>query len=175
AVAALAGKPVLAFAGIADPGKFFATLEAHGIAVAVRSPFPDHHRYTAYEISGLVTCAQRNDLTLVTTEKDMARLSGDPGAVDLTAQLQVLPVILKFRDVPAVEAMLHTVIHGPTASGSRFRSILSTPSSRAGVTPRMRHLLFPPPPSPPCRGWTPVYAAGDGARWPGARAPGYLG
>src|SRR5216683_428100 len=41
AVAALAGKPVLAFAGIADPDKFFATLEACGIPVAVRRSFPD--------------------------------------------------------------------------------------------------------------------------------------
>jgi tetraacyldisaccharide 4'-kinase len=119
AVAALAGKPVLAFAGIADPDKFFATLEAHGIPAAVRKPFPDHHRYAADEISALMVCAERNGLTLLTTEKDLARLQGDPAAVDLAERSQVLPVTLRFRDVPAVEAMLHDVIRsrrGPLAA-----------------------------------------------------------
>src|SRR5262249_11533614 len=44
AVAALRGRPVLAFAGIGDPEKFFATLSAAGIDVAVRRGFGDHHR-----------------------------------------------------------------------------------------------------------------------------------
>jgi tetraacyldisaccharide 4'-kinase len=106
AVAALVGKPVLAFAGIADPGKFFATLEAHGIAAAVRRPFPDHHPYAADEMAGLVACAERRGLTLVTTEKDIARLRGDPTAASLIARSAVLPVTLTFRDVASVEAML---------------------------------------------------------------------
>jgi tetraacyldisaccharide 4'-kinase len=110
AVAALAGKPVLAFAGIADPGKFFATLEAHGIAAAVRKPFPDHHRYAVDEISALLACAQRNGLTPVTTEKDLARLSRDPAATDLIARSATLPVTLTFRQAPAVEAMLRAAI-----------------------------------------------------------------
>lgn len=110
AVAALAGKPVLAFAGIADPDKFFATLAAHGIPAAIRKAFPDHHRYAADEMSALVDCARRNGLTPVTTEKDLARLSGDPAAADLIARSAVLPVTLRFREVPAVEAMLRKVI-----------------------------------------------------------------
>jgi tetraacyldisaccharide 4'-kinase len=110
AVAALAGKPVLAFAGIADPGKFFATLEAHGIAAAVRRPFPDHHPYAADEMAELVACAARDGLTLVTTEKDMARLRGNPAAAELTAQLAVLPVTLRLSDAAGLEAMLRGVI-----------------------------------------------------------------
>jgi tetraacyldisaccharide 4'-kinase len=112
AVAALAGKPVLAFAGIADPDKFFATLEAHGILAAIRKPFPDHHRYAASEISALLACARQNDLTLVTTEKDLARLGANPAAVDLIERSAVLPVTLGFRELPAVEAMLRDVIRG---------------------------------------------------------------
>ena len=106
AVAALAGKPVLAFAGIADPDKFFATLDAHGILAPVRKPFPDHHRYAGDEISALLACAERNGLTPVTTEKDLARLSRDPAAVDLFARSATLPVTLRFREAPAVEAIL---------------------------------------------------------------------
>jgi tetraacyldisaccharide 4'-kinase len=116
AVAALAGKPVLAFAGIADPHKFFATLEAHGIPAAIRKPFPDHHRYAADEMSALVECARRNGLTPVTTEKDLARLVGDPAAADLIERSAVLPVTLRFREVPAVEAMLRKVLRGPNAA-----------------------------------------------------------
>ncbi len=110
ALAELAGKPVLAFAGIADPDKFFATLEAHGIPAAVRKPFPDHHRYRDDEIAALLACAQRNDLTPVTTEKDAARLSRDPAGIDLIARSATLPVTLRFREAPAVEAMLRAAI-----------------------------------------------------------------
>jgi tetraacyldisaccharide 4'-kinase len=110
AVVALSGKPVLAFAGIADPGKFFATLEAHGIAAAVRKPFPDHHPYASDEIAALVACADRNGLTPVTTEKDMARLRGDPAAAALTSRAAVLPVVLKLRDAAGVAAMLRGAI-----------------------------------------------------------------
>jgi tetraacyldisaccharide 4'-kinase len=112
AVAELAGKPVLAFAGIGDPDKFFATLEAHGIPATIRKAFPDHHRYAADEISALADCAERNGLTLVTTEKDLARLSGDPAAARLIERSAVLPVTLRFNEVSAVEAMLRDMIRG---------------------------------------------------------------
>ncbi len=95
AVARLSGTRALAFAGIADPDKFFATLEASGITVAARRGFPDHHRYTADEISRLMAEAAAQRLTLLTTEKDLARLAGDPAARDLAARAVALPVSLK--------------------------------------------------------------------------------
>ena len=112
AVAALTGRPVLAFAGIADPAKFFATLEAYGISATVRRPFPDHHCYTADEMAALVASAQRDGLTLVTTEKDMARMSGVPAAADLIGRSTVLPVTLTFRDPTAVKAILRDAMQG---------------------------------------------------------------
>ena len=54
AVASLKGRRVLAFAGIGDPDKFFATAEAAGIAVAERRAFADHHRYTAEDAGELI-------------------------------------------------------------------------------------------------------------------------
>ncbi len=45
-LAALGGGRVLAFAGIGDPDKFFATLAGAGVEVAATRSFPDHHRYT---------------------------------------------------------------------------------------------------------------------------------
>ena len=73
-VASLRGRRVLAFAGIGDPGRFFATLEAGGIEVARQRVFADHHPYAQAEIDGLGAEAAREGLTLVTTEKDMVRL-----------------------------------------------------------------------------------------------------
>jgi tetraacyldisaccharide 4'-kinase len=98
AIAKLAGARVLAFAGIADPGKFFATLEANGITVAARQSFPDHHRFTAGEIAGLLAHADRERLALVATEKDLARFADDPHAGELVARTSALPVTLIIRD-----------------------------------------------------------------------------
>src|SRR6266852_1887468 len=41
--AALAGRAVVAFAGIGRPAKFFTTLERIGARLAARHAFPDHH------------------------------------------------------------------------------------------------------------------------------------
>ena len=73
-VASLRGKRVLAFAGIGDPTRFFNTLRASGIDVASQRAFADHHPYSQGEIESLITEAKRDGLTLVTTEKDLARL-----------------------------------------------------------------------------------------------------
>ena len=104
--AALKGEPVLAFAGIGDPEKFFATLEACGIPAAVRAPFPDHHVYSRAEIAALLTRAERERLVLVTTEKDFVRLAGDPAAAELAARATALPVTFAFADPAAIEQMV---------------------------------------------------------------------
>jgi tetraacyldisaccharide 4'-kinase len=91
----LAGLRVLAFAGIADPNKFFATLEASGIAIVERRGFPDHHRYAPDEIARLMADADARALTLVTTEKDVARLEGDAASHDFAARVIALPVTLQ--------------------------------------------------------------------------------
>jgi tetraacyldisaccharide 4'-kinase len=94
AVAALAGRRVLAFAGIGDPAKFFATLAAAGIEAAVRRDFPDHHPYTGAEAAALVAEAERGGLVLVTTEKDLVRLEGKRALGELAARTRALPVTL---------------------------------------------------------------------------------
>jgi tetraacyldisaccharide 4'-kinase len=93
-LAALAGHRVLAFAGIGDPGKFFTTLDAAGIAAPVKRSYPDHHRYTAAEAAALAEEAERRDLMLLTTEKDLARLAGDEAVAPLAARARALPVTL---------------------------------------------------------------------------------
>jgi tetraacyldisaccharide 4'-kinase len=93
-IAAIGRRKVLAFAGIGNPDKFFATLAEAAVDVAARSSFPDHHRYTAAEAQDLSARAEAANLMLVTTEKDMARLSGDPKLEALAARANALPVRL---------------------------------------------------------------------------------
>ncbi|TQF39728.1 tetraacyldisaccharide 4'-kinase [Bradyrhizobium sp. UNPF46] len=81
-LAQLFGKRVLAFAGIGDPERFFRTLRAGGIDVAHTRPFADHHMFSREEIAALAADAAREQLTLVTTEKDLARLRGNEGVPD---------------------------------------------------------------------------------------------
>jgi len=97
-IAALGGARVLAFAGIGDPKKFFATLAEAGIAVAAMRSFPDHHRYTREEARALCDNADRAGLVLVTTEKDFARLAGDDEVAQLAAHARALPVTVAFED-----------------------------------------------------------------------------
>jgi tetraacyldisaccharide 4'-kinase len=84
-VAALRGKRVLAFAGIGDPGRFFRTLRSSGVEVVAEKAFADHHPFSDREIEALAAAAKRDGLTLVTTEKDLARLrrAGEPAAQDI--------------------------------------------------------------------------------------------
>lgn len=81
-LAQLLGKRVFAFAGIGDPERFFRTLRASGIDVARTRAFADHHMFSQGEISSLAADAQREQLTPVTTEKDLARLRGREGVPD---------------------------------------------------------------------------------------------
>jgi tetraacyldisaccharide 4'-kinase len=74
-LAALRGKRVLALAGIGDPGRFFRMLRANGIEVISQHAYADHHCFSKDEIEALIAEAKQSALTLVTTEKDLARLS----------------------------------------------------------------------------------------------------
>lgn len=71
----LAGKRVLAFAGIADPDKFYETLTKAGAFISLARNWPDHHFFGDDELSELYQTAEAGDLVLVTTEKDAMRLA----------------------------------------------------------------------------------------------------
>ena len=106
AVTALKTRKVLAFAGIGDPDKFFATVQAAGIAIAQHTPFPDHHRFTAEEAAGLIMQAEHGGLALLTTEKDRARMTGDPVLAALAAKTHVLPVTLVVDEEEKLRALV---------------------------------------------------------------------
>jgi tetraacyldisaccharide 4'-kinase len=106
AVAALAGKRVLAFAGIGDPQKLFESLAAAGIMVVRSRAFPDHHRFTLAQAQALCEAADREGLVLVTTEKDLGRMQGDASIAALARRALALPVTLTLADAPAFLRLL---------------------------------------------------------------------
>jgi tetraacyldisaccharide 4'-kinase len=103
AVADLHGRKVLAFAGIGDPEKFFASVAEAGIAIAQRRAFPDHHRFTAEEAAELAMEADEQGLALITTEKDRARMAGDPLTETLAQRTHVLPVTMVVEEAEEVK------------------------------------------------------------------------
>jgi len=106
AVASLKGRRVLAFAGIGDPGKFFATAEASGIAVAERRSFDDHYRYTAEDAGELIMDAEHSGLALLTTEKDRARMAGERLLDALFARAHALPVTMTVDDADELRRLV---------------------------------------------------------------------
>ena len=105
-LAALAGRKVLAFAGIGDPNKFFATLSEAGITVGEHASFPDHHCYTDADAKTLIARAEAANLVLITTEKDHVRLAGNPALATLAARTNILPVRLVVDEQEAFADMV---------------------------------------------------------------------
>jgi tetraacyldisaccharide 4'-kinase len=121
-VKAIGQRKVLAFAGIADPDKFFATLTAAGIQIANRASFPDHHRFGATEALDLVAQAQANNLMLLTTEKDLVRLPGEPALRELAAHATALPVRLVIEQPDRLRELVLGAIASHRARVSRRKS-----------------------------------------------------
>jgi tetraacyldisaccharide 4'-kinase len=118
-LAALAGRRVLAFAGIGDPARFFRTLRAGGIEVAVERAFPDHHSLSKSEIDLLLGEAKYVALTLVTTEKDLARLRNAEGLPAWATEIVPFKVTLEFDDAAALRKLVSGVLF--KARERRFR------------------------------------------------------
>ncbi|MEE2690813.1 MAG: tetraacyldisaccharide 4'-kinase [Pseudomonadota bacterium] len=94
-----------AFCGIGRPQRFFDLLTKLGFDVAARWPFPDHHRFSEAEIARLKREAAKASATLVTTEKDFARLP-----VALRDGVTVLPVSMRIDDPARLDSMLSSAI-----------------------------------------------------------------
>jgi tetraacyldisaccharide 4'-kinase len=104
--AALRGKKVLAFAGIGDPEKFFATAVEAGITVTERHSFGDHHRYTAEEAAELIMQAEHSGLALLTTEKDRARMTGERLLEALAARAHTLQVTMVVEEADELRRLV---------------------------------------------------------------------
>ena len=102
--------PLVAFAGIGRPAKFFDGLRAAGADLVEEVPFADHHRYTASDMTYLRHLADERQATLITTMKDHARLSAEQGE-----SIRVFPVEAVFDDPDALGSLLAPVYEGMSA------------------------------------------------------------
>lgn len=93
--------PLLAFAGIARPQKFFDTLAALGAQLVETVPYDDHHVFLDTDLDWLSQMAEERGARLITTEKDFARLPGE-----WRARVAMLPVAARFDDEAALQALL---------------------------------------------------------------------
>jgi tetraacyldisaccharide 4'-kinase len=105
AAAPLIGREVVAFAGIARPEKFYATLRRIGAQIVATRDFADHHPYTQREIEALIEESRGRGALLATTEKDLVRLSARQARAIVT-----LPVTLRFEEPASVRRILRQAL-----------------------------------------------------------------
>lgn len=109
--AGVKGKRFLAFAGIADPDKFFDTLQSSGAWVSLSRSFPDHYNYTNEDMAELMQTAETGDLTLVTTEKDAVRfLHGSSIAQKMADSTMVFQIELAFSEPNTASQLIQGAI-----------------------------------------------------------------
>jgi len=100
--------PVIGFAGIARPEKFFAALKAHGARIIDERSYPDHYRYSARQARSLLKEARDYNAMLVTTEKDWVRLPDEAGTPqgELKFRSRPFPIAIEFDDGAAMKDLL---------------------------------------------------------------------
>jgi tetraacyldisaccharide 4'-kinase len=101
--------PVIGFAGIARPAKFFGTLKSNGARLIASHAYRDHHRFTEKDAKGLLKEAEDKSAMLVTTEKDWARLPDedeDSALAELKHRSRPFPIVVTFDDEASVKDFL---------------------------------------------------------------------
>lgn len=113
----LAGRPVLAFAGIGRPDKFFATLRGLGAQIMAAHAFGDHAPMTDAQATALLASAEADGLLCVTTRKDFVRLKDTAAQARLRDAVRVVDVE---AELPAqvAEAVL-AIYRGMNAKAQR--------------------------------------------------------
>ena len=67
----------LVFSGIGNHKTFVSMLKNYGINVVKDIEFPDHYKYTNYDINKIIDLSNDLDYKIITTEKDYLRLDRD--------------------------------------------------------------------------------------------------
>lgn len=97
--------PLVAFAGIGRPEKFFEGLRAAGAELVEDVPFPDHHAFTTGDLDYLRKLSGERGARLITTEKDFVRLSQED-----REGILVFPVTASFEDETLLDALLDAAL-----------------------------------------------------------------
>jgi tetraacyldisaccharide 4'-kinase len=104
--------PVIGFAGIANPKKFYKTLSENGARVYATRSFPDHHVFTEGQARHLLKWAREWNSMLVTTEKDWVRLPEEDGTAlaELRHRSRPFPVAVEFADPEQVKILVESAL-----------------------------------------------------------------
>ena len=86
-------KKLFAFAGIGNPDNFFDLLSEYNLNVQKKIAFPDHHKFIKKELEEMIEESDKNNLELITTEKDFYRIK-EYGL----KKLKYLKINLKIQD-----------------------------------------------------------------------------
>jgi tetraacyldisaccharide 4'-kinase len=98
-LSSIAGRPVAVVCGIANPQAFEKTLTNLGAKAVLRFCFSDHYRYGKDDLERIEEQCLRNKIsTVVTTEKDAAKLNTLLQSAELKTAWLALCVKLKIRD-----------------------------------------------------------------------------
>ncbi|MDB5414703.1 MAG: lpxK [Rubritepida sp.] len=106
-MAALSGKNVFAFCGIANPRKFFTTLRQGGAVIAGTESFADHYPFDGGDLRQLLAQAELLGAIPVTTRKDWVRVPPE-----YQNKVQVVSITLDWEDPTQIEALLDRAMAG---------------------------------------------------------------
>jgi tetraacyldisaccharide 4'-kinase len=118
----VAGARLVAFAGIANPERFFALVERLGGKIGARRTFRDHHAFSRADADELSALAEAENAVLVTTEKDWIRLAeGESFARALSPCVRALPIemVVEPRDVKRLASLIDAAMRNDGDNGRR--------------------------------------------------------
>lgn len=107
------GRRLVAYAGIANPKRFFDLLVSLGGEIAETVALPDHHAFRDKDARHILELAERHSAVPVTTEKDWVRLKGQHGPIaELLARSRPLGISLALADDDAgrLKSLLGSVL-----------------------------------------------------------------
>lgn len=102
----LAGRRVVAVAGVAKPESFYEALRSWEATIEDVFEFPDHHRYGRADWQNISRSGLQADL-VVTTEKDLVKLAEFPFATGKLVALRIVPCVERSQEL--IEAVLARV------------------------------------------------------------------
>ena len=96
----------LIFSGIGHPESFKQILINNGINVKKELVFPDHHEYSKHDIDQILLEAKKNNLKVLTTEKDFVKISKNQ-----TDEIQSLEIDLEIFEEKNLIKLIETKIN----------------------------------------------------------------
>ena len=99
---------LLAFCGLANSNKFYETLKENGFNITSTKSFPDHYEYKNEDIDKLISEANKQNLKLITTEKDYVKIKDNKNLIN------TLPIEmeLELKDKAVLSSFLQEKLNG---------------------------------------------------------------